>query len=341
MPGLLAAVDPQLVAACGPKGRQSWLCSTVYRISGSQDAAEVADTLAKPVRIAFILVLAAIAAWVLRRVVRRMAHRLLDPQSADAMRRRTGRPGLAEAERRRRTQRAATVASVLRNIVSVFVWAIAFLLILGELGIDLAPLLAGAGVVTVVIGFGAQTVVRDFLAGLFMVLEDQYGVGDVIEVDGVSGTVEWLSLRVTRFRDVEGVVWWVPNGEFRRVGNKSQQWSRALLDISLAYDTDVDAATEVMQRTADELWHDQEWRPAVLAEPEVWGLENVSESGLVLRLVVKTVPLEQWRVARELRKRLKAAFDGAGIDMAIPQQRITYQSGEAPPYDAAAPHDAT
>ena len=227
------------------------------------------------------------------------------------------------------------------NVVSLTIWTITALVILGELGIDLGPLLAGAGVITVVIGFGAQTVVRDYLAGLFMVLEDQYGVGDVIDVDGTSGTVEWISLRVTRMRDVEGVVWWVPNGEIKKVGNKSQQWSRALLDIALAHNTDVDKATAVIKKTADEMWHDDEWKRKVLDEPEVWGIEDIGIGGIIVRLVVKTIPLEQWSVARELRARLKHAFEDAGIDMAVPQQQITYRTlGDAPPFVAGGPDDA-
>ena len=128
---------------------------------------------------------------------------------------------MSEAERRRRGQRVDTLSAILANIVALVIWAIAGLVVIGELGIDLAPLLAGAGVITVVIGFGAQTVVRDYLAGLFMVLEDQYGVGDVIEIDDKIGTVEWMSLRVTQFRDAEGIVWWVPNGEIKKLGNRS------------------------------------------------------------------------------------------------------------------------
>jgi small conductance mechanosensitive channel len=330
------------IAACGPKDQQAWLCTTVYRVTGNQDAAEVADALAKPLRIAFVILIALLAIWVLRRVIRQSAKHMRDAERLEALRQRTGLNPLSETEKRRRTQRVDTIASVLRSITSVFVWIIAALVILSELGVDLAPLIAGAGVLTVVIGFGAQTVVRDYLAGLFMVLEDQYGVGDVIDVGEATGTVEWVSLRVTRMRDVEGVVWWVPNGEIKRVGNKSQQWSRALLDITVANDTDIDRATEVIKSTADSMWHDDAWRHAVLDEPEVWGVEDIGIGGIVVRLVVKTLPLEQWAVARELRARLKAAFDEAGIAMPVPQQRITYRVAEggrmpdgAPPFDVS------
>lgn len=215
----LAAIDPE-VAACGVKGRQGWLCSTVYRITGNEDVAEIADTLAVPIRIVFVLVVAFIAARISRRVIHRIGERLRDQRGRDRLRIRATVLPISEAERRRHGQRVDTLSAILANIVSLAIGAIAAIVVIGELGIDLAPLLAGAGVITVVIGFGAQTVVRDYLAGLFMVLEDQYGVGDVIEIDDKSGTVEWMSLRVTRFRDADGIVWWVPNGEIKKLGNR-------------------------------------------------------------------------------------------------------------------------
>ena len=218
----LAAIDPE-VAACGAKGRQGWLCSTVYRITGNQDIAEVADTLAVPIRILFVVFVAFVAARIARRVIQRVGERLRDPRGRDRLRIRATVLPMSEAERRRRGQRVDTLSAILGNIVSLMIWAIAAIVVIGELGIDLAPLLAGAGVITVVIGFGAQTVVRDYLAGLFMVLENQYGVGDVIEIDDKIGTVEWMSLRVTRFRDGDGIVWWVPNGEIKKLGNRSNR----------------------------------------------------------------------------------------------------------------------
>jgi small-conductance mechanosensitive channel len=157
--------------------------------------------------------------------------------------------------------------------------------------------------------------VRDFLTGLFMLIEDQYGVGDVIDTGDAIGTVEGVSLRTTRLRDFDGVVWHVPNGEIKRVGNQSQQWARALVDIPVAYDTDVAIATNVIKRVADELWHDPDYAGLILAEPEVWGVEELAGDRLVLRLMAKTQPSEQWRVSRELRARIKAAFDDAGIEV--------------------------
>jgi small conductance mechanosensitive channel len=329
------ALDPQQVAACGPRASQGWLCRTVFRVSGSQDAAEVADAMARPLRIVLILVLAWIAARFTRRFVAKVARGMREQPRSSPFRDRGATPVPTDVEMRRRTQRVDTLATVLRNVATVLIWSIAGLIVLGEIGIDLAPLLAGAGVVGIVLGLGAQQVVRDFLAGLFMLLEDQYGVGDVIDMGEASGTVEWVSLRVTRLRDVEGVVWWVPNGQVTRVGNKSQQWSRALLDVAVAPDTDIPIATEVIQSTADGMWRDPEWRDRLLDQPEVWGVEDIGAGGILLRLVVKTVPLEQWNVARELRARIKAAFDAAGVSLPVQQQRITYEVGGLlpPPVD--------
>jgi moderate conductance mechanosensitive channel len=332
---LVLAVDPQ-TAACGPRGDRAWLCSTTYRITGSRDAAEVADALAKPLRIVLILVIAWLVARFLRRVVTRAAQRLRDQPRTSAFFENTRDPDvLDDLARRRHVQRVDTFAAVLRNVVGITVWAIAALVILADLGVDLAPLLASAGVATVVIGFGAQQVVRDYLAGLSMLLEDQYGVGDVVDMGEATGTVESVSLRVTRLRDVEGVVWWVPNGQVTRVGNKSQQWSRALLDIAVAPDTDIDHATEIIKTTADAMWRDDGWHSRLLDEPEVWGVEDIGIGGILIRLVVKTVPLEQWAVSRELRARIKQAFDAGGVSLPVQQQRITYELGGAAPPPAA------
>ena len=324
-------MDPQ-TAACGAEGERNWLCTTVFRITDSKSAAEVADALAQPLRIVLVVVLAFITVHILRRVVTRTARKVRDQPRTSAFREETTDPMVLEdLATRRHVQRVDTLATVLRNVVSIVVWIIAALIILSDLGVNLAPLLASAGVATVVIGFGAQQVVRDYLAGLFMLLEDQFGVGDVIDMGEATGTVESVSLRVTRLRDVEGVVWWVPNGQVTRVGNKSQQWSRALLDIAVAPDTDSVQATEVIKQTADDMWRDPLWSSRLLAEPEVWGVEDVGVAGMLIRLVVKTVPLAQWDVARELRARLKHAFDEAGIRLPVQQQRITYEMGGAPP----------
>jgi small-conductance mechanosensitive channel len=325
--------------ACGPPGQRSWLCSTVFDLSGeNKRAAEIADLFDEPLRVLIILAVGWLVAWFVRRLIRRTVAPIGNNRPKGKQAKKAGfgfidTGGVATA---RRAQRAKTMADALGSIFTAIIWGIAVLVALGEIGVNLAPLLAGAGVLGIALGFGAQSLVRDFLAGFFMLVEDQYGVGDVIDVGsvvgdekGVSGTVEGVSLRTTRIRDVEGVVWHVPNGEIKRVGNKSQQWSRALLDIDVDYDTDISEATSVIKQTADAMWHEDQWSEAILAEPEVWGIEALGATNVKIRLVVQTLPLEQWRVARELRARIKAAFAEAGIQ--APRETITYRRGDPPP----------
>jgi small conductance mechanosensitive channel len=219
---ILAISSAEQAEACGPRGDQRWICAQVYRLTGSVGAAETADALAVPLRIALVLFLAWAITRILRRVVHRMVVRIRD-QGTISMLASTARFPVSDSTRMRRAQRAATVSSVLRNAISIVVWTIAILIVLGELGADLTPLIASAGVAGVALAFGTQSIVRDYLAGLFVVLEDQYGVGDEIEAGPVSGTVEWVSLRMTRIRAADGVAWYVPNGELKAVGNRSQR----------------------------------------------------------------------------------------------------------------------
>ncbi len=318
-----SAVDK--VAACGVSGQQSWLCSVTYDVTGSGRTAEIVDQFSAPLRIVLIIAIAFIVVRVSRMVIRRAVNRLSADGASDridTIRRRTGLAFLdtGPVPSVRRRLRAETVGAVLRSIVSVVVWATALLMVLGELGVNLAPFVAGAGILGVAIGFGSQALVRDFLSGIFMLLEDQYGVGDVIDAGEATGTVEGVSLRTTRLRDVAGTVWHIPNGEIRRVGNMSQQWARAVLDVAITPGTDVDAATEVIRRVAEAVAHDREFDRVVLEEPEIWGVEEVGPDRVLIRLVVKTKPLEQWRVARELRARIKQAFDAEGYVHPFGQQ---------------------
>jgi small conductance mechanosensitive channel len=188
--------------------------------------------------------------------------------------------------------------------------------------VSIGPLIAGAGIAGIAIGFGAQALVRDYLTGIFMLTEDQYGVGDVVDVGEASGVVERVTLRLTILRDLEGTVWYVPNGEIRRVGNKSYQWARALLDIGVAYDEDVTKASQVIKQVADDLWTERCPQTTIIEEPEVWGVEDLGADAVVIRLAVKTSPGQQWAVSRELRARIKHALDDAGIVIPFPQQTV-------------------
>lgn len=213
----------------------------------------------------------------------------------------------------RRHQRVRALGSILRSAASIAIFGIAGVVILGDLGINLAPLLASAGVVGIAIGFGAQNLVRDYLSGIFMLLEDQYGVGDSITVGEASGTVETVTLRITRLRDTKGVVWHIRNGAIEQVGNQSQGWARAVIDYPVPYDGNLAAIRDILEQAAQALWHEPEWRALMLAAPEVWGAQEVSSKQVTMRVVVKTAPLRQWSVEREMRARIKAALDAAGV----------------------------
>ena len=223
----------------------------------------------------------------------------------------------AQAERamvdERRKQRVRALGSILRSIASITIFSIASVVILGDLGINLAPLLASAGVVGVAIGFGAQSMVRDYLAGIFMLVEDQYGVGDVITIGDATGTVENVTLRVTRMRDVSGIVWHIRNGAIEQVGNESQGWARAVIDFPVPYEVNLGEIRSLLTDAAQELWDDPVWRVVLLDPPEVWGAQEISSKEVTMRMVAKTAPLRQWEVERELRARVKAAIDAAGI----------------------------
>ena len=223
----------------------------------------------------------------------------------------------ADAERalvdERRKQRVRALGSILRSVASITIFSIASVVILGDLGINLAPLLASAGVVGVAIGFGAQSMVRDYLAGIFMLVEDQYGVGDVISIGDATGTVENVTLRVTRLRDVSGIVWHIRNGAIEQVGNESQGWARAVVDYPVPYEVDLAAIRSLLAEASQALWDEPDWRMVLLDPPEVWGAQEISGKEVTMRIVAKTAPLRQWEVERELRARVKAALALAGI----------------------------
>jgi small conductance mechanosensitive channel len=219
-------------------------------------------------------------------------------------------------------QRAKTLGSVLRSTSTALIYTTAVLMALGEFDVNLGPLIAGAGIAGIALGFGAQSIVRDFLSGFFMLVEDQYAVGDVIDVGEASGIVEAISLRTTQIRDVNGTLWYFPNGEIHRVANKSQQWARVVLDIEVAYDTDIAHASEVIKEVADGIWLEHLSHATIIEEPEIWGVEAFGESAIAIRLVTKTEPGEQFATAREIRSRLVVAFDREGIEIPFPQRVI-------------------
>jgi small conductance mechanosensitive channel len=306
------------------------VCGIVRHVTDDPDLAGVLKALiGTGGEILLILAVAFIIRALLIRTINRVVSRTIDTPKLPLRHRQRREPteiDLVVETPERRHQRAETIGSVLRNGVSITVFTIALIEVLGKLGIDLGPIVASAGIVGIALGFGAQNLVKDFLSGIFMILEDQYGVGDVIDVGEATGTVEAVGLRTTRLRDVNGTVWYARNGEIIRVGNKSQGWSRALLDVPIAYGADVADAQRLIKEVADTVWHDPEWVGSVLEEPEVWGVEDLGVDGVQIRLVVKTAPLAQWKVARELRQRIKAAFDEHGIEIPYKQHTIWMRS---------------
>jgi small conductance mechanosensitive channel len=275
-------------------------------------------------RILLILVLAYIAQRLAKRLIRRLVSSMQE-EGVERLSKTRSRAPLADTRPvnlARATMRTETIGGVLRSIATFTVWAIAVLMILGEIGVSLGPLIAGAGIVGVALGFGAQQLVQDFLSGLFMLLEDQYGIGDYIDADQAEGTVEGISLRTTRLRDIYGIVWHVPNGEIRRVGNHSQEYARALLDIGIAYGSDIDKAAGIMKREVDRMAGEEQSSEQILEEGEIWGVQDLGDSAVLIRMVVKVAPLTQWRVMRELRRRVKYAFDREGVEIPFPQRAV-------------------
>ncbi|MDX3190743.1 mechanosensitive ion channel family protein [Streptomyces sp. MN03-5084-2B] len=296
----------------------STFCYQVWDVTKNAWLAGSANWLiTKPVKILMIIVIA----FLVRLLVRRLINRVTTlpksggklPSMLRPLRERAPEVlGSAVIERRR--QRAMTIGSVLKSMATFLIYGLAFILVLGELGINLGPIIASAGIIGVAIGFGAQNLVKDFLSGIFMMVEDQYGVGDVVDVGEASGTVESVGLRITTLRDVKGTVWYVRNGEVLRVGNSSQGFAVAVVDVPLGYTADVERATTVLADAASAATEGDALKDNILEPPEMLGVETVTPEGLSLRLTVKVRPGKQWAVQRALRAQLLAALEEAGFD---------------------------
>ncbi len=299
--------------ACVSNNPGSW-CAQVWNTTHVSWLADLTNwdwLVAKPFKIAIIVVVALVVRILLHRMIRRLTSgtggdkrpAILRPLRERAPQS-TG-PLLSE----RRGQRARTIGSVLTSIVSFVVWGIAFVLVLGEFGLDLTPIIASAGVLGVAVGFGAQNLVKDFLSGVFMLLEDQYGVGDVVDLGSATGTVESVGLRITTVRDVAGTVWYVRNGEIDRVGNSSQGFAVAVVDVPVGYATDVNQALNLLSEVATTASSEAPLVSDVLEAPQVLGVQGMSKDAITLRLTVKVRPARQWAAQRELRRRIMAVLD--------------------------------
>jgi small conductance mechanosensitive channel len=267
-------------------------------------------------RIALIMIIAVIIRAVLRRLIDGMTRgnggrkpKLLKPLRERAPQ------TLGAFASERREQRAKTIGSVLKSFVTIIVFGVAFIQVLTELGMNVAPILTSAGILGVALGFGAQNLVKDFLAGMFMMLEDQYGVGDVVDLGPATGTVEAVALRITTIRDTNGTVWYVRNGEILRVGNSSQGFAVAVVDLPLAYGANLASATEVLSVAAEEATSEEPLSKDVTDKPQVLGVEKVTPEGITMRVTVKVRPGRQWAVQRALRAKLMPALEDAGISL--------------------------
>jgi small-conductance mechanosensitive channel len=293
------------------------MSDTVLALTGTQH-----DVLIVGVRLAVLIVLAVILRFLLNRLITRLVNgasgeskpsrRLFGGKAAEALA--AAQPWRHE----RQAQRAAALGSFSRSIVAVTIVTVTLFMALNLVGYDLGPLLASAGVVGVALGFGAQNLVKDFLAGVAMLVEDQFGVGDVVDLEKASGTVEAVGLRVTRLRDASGMIWYVRNGEVLRVGNKSQGWSQIILDVQIAYDQDVEHAREVVDAVASEVAAEEQFADKIVDLPAVVGIEQVTGSAVTLRVLGTCATNENFAIQREIRLRLKAAFDAEGIRLPAP-----------------------
>lgn len=218
--------------------------------------------------------------------------------------------------------RVMTISGVAKSVTTISIAALGVLLTLSALGVDLVPVLAGAGLLGVAISLASQSIIKDALNGFLIILEDQYAVGDVINVGSFGGLVENLNLRITQLRDAEGRLITIPNSEIKIVANLSSRWSRADLSIPVAYNADLDQALYLIDQVGVEMDRDPRWRDRILEKPEVLGVDNFGDRGLIIRVWIKTQPLKQWEVAREYRRRLKKAFDRASIAIPVPQQAV-------------------
>ena len=333
-PGVdLPTID--LSRSCG----DDTLCTWIYNQTHIQWLANSSSLfILKPLRIIGIILAAMLIRWLLHRAIRRLTSttsRAAMPALLKPLKEKNAQAEAGVFIPERRRQRAEAIGSVLRSFVTAVVFTMGAMLVLGELGFDLGPLLASAGIVGVALGFGAQSLVKDLIAGLFMLLEDQYGVGDSVDLGDATGVVETVGLRVTTVRDSRGVLWYVRNGEIIRVGNKSQGWAMVVIDIPIGF-VNAEQAGSVLRTAAMELADEPEHASEFLEPPDVIGVEQLTVDGAVIRTIAKTTADGQPTVQRELRRRLSDALDTSGLSAQIAASRLLPRSALPPSYSAAA-----
>jgi small conductance mechanosensitive channel len=277
-------------------------------------------TTGDPLDILITIAVAVLLTIVFRRIIRRVVNRTVARSEARHLIEQQDMAADPKARATRMAQRAQAIGTLLTSVVSLLIWINALLVILELIGINITPLLASAGVVGVALAFGAQTLVKDYLAGIFLIIEDQYGVGDVVQFDAVTGIIEEVALRTTRVRDFTGVVWYLRNGEILNVANRSQGWSLAIVELPVATATDFTVVRRVVDEVGQVLVRDPEFGPKVIAAPVFMGIEVVAGDALLVRVTERVVPEHQLLIQRALREQLITALQSAGV--VIPQNVV-------------------
>lgn len=260
-----------------------------------------------------ILLLTLVTRWIWHRFVKRTTVAFTKSAVTRYLANDKDTPRDRELAIERYRARAAAVSGIVASAGTFVIVAVAVIFALSSVGVDVAPLLASAGIAGIAIGFGAQTIIRDFLSGVFMVLENQYGVGDVVTVNAITGTVEDVGLRITTIRDFDGTIWYVTNGSVTELGNRSQGWSVAVVDVPVAHSADLEAAREVLVTTVTELQHDERWVNRIMPDDPIVGVESISAGAVTMRIRLHTIHEQQVPVARELRVRAVKALEAAGV----------------------------
>ncbi len=275
--------------------------------------------LEKAARILFILLAAFVATKLIHKWVPKIRRHIVEVMSQHA-----GGP-VVELEKR-----AATLGGIFRKTVSVLIWVIALVMALSTAGFNIGPILAGAGVVGLAVGFGAQNLVRDVISGLFMLLENQIRVNDVAIINGTGGLVEEINLRTTVLRSLDGVVHIFPNGTINSLSNMTREYSYYLFDIGVAYKEDTDRVVDVVKQLADEMMEEEGFKADILAPLEVLGVDKFADSAVIIKARIKTVPVRQWAVGREMNRRMKKRFDELGIEIPFPHQTLYFGEASKP-----------
>lgn len=285
-------------------------------VQSMADAVSWETVISSSIRILMILVLA----WIGLHIIKRVLHNL----EARLLRKEANQPA---SEQQKRVE---TLIRLLKQAILIVVWVVVLLLILREIGVDITPIIASAGIVGLAVGFGAQNLVRDVISGFFMILENQVRVGDVAVVNGTGGLVEKVNFRTIVLRDLSGTVHVFPNGTINTIANLTSEWSAYVFDIGIAYKEDVDRVMTIMHAVGEELKSDEKFGSSMLENIEVFGVDNFADSAITIKGRIKTKPIKQWEVGREFRRRLKIRFDEEKIEIPFPHRSIYFGESSKP-----------